>query len=691
MKKYKHFLALGASTLALSLAQTGYATENISQSSLNDQNVLNVSNDNNFNHQINNSISVIDSSLTSNVDFMKNNPNYEPEKKDIVNQENEIKTQMQATVFQAVKAGFIKFHELPTSYKIHVVQGFSSITEDSHYDSTDNSLQLSFMPKDEIVKLKPETKIKANDWDNLPDDVKEAVKESEYEDNTNSEFHSKGLYNEFSAAFENDKMLAEKVGVFNSKLVNQFVFLHELAHAVNHHFDGEKASGNIYAYQKTTDKLSPDEVNAFSAYTSDTLDENFADAYGGIMFLKLNNFSDESIHTLKQIAFMRDYNAKNVNNNFYNDSVEAHFSYYTLQNVLDNIDKIKNTQDQKDLINLARDFSSNGTYQAYQNYGKSHNNSLSEEKQRDIAELATQYLYNEVNKDKPNFAPLQIDKAKYGNTYYSDLTNLDKEAIQNWSHQEVKKFNSLFDTSNIAKALDLSHVKAEDVTKTLNFIKEISPTQDPEQLQRMKDSAPYVYLKSKILIKNHFDKTNMPTIYQNIISDILKYENQKLSNDAQKNEIKEALPSINNVSNSNISSAVSTKTTMIAINNNNEYKPTYNAAQLLPILDNLDKELSNKTVSNYVATNTNSNIANKIKSLREKINVETQNNPENAINTTPNETPSASTSSINGAQNSTSLNVNLKAKREKLGFTNTNQEEKTKENIAQTLRASFVN
>jgi hypothetical protein len=697
MKKYKHFLALGASTLALGLAHAGYAAENHNSITLNDQSVLNLSSDNIFHEKIKNDINIVDSTFTNDEHFIKENPNYLPEKNEILAQEKEIKQGMQETVFQAVKAGFIKFHELPTTYKIHVVEGFSSIMEDSHYDSTDNSLQLSFVPQTEVKKVPANANQEHSvEFYNLPQDIQDSAIEADKQ--LVDEIHSKTLNNEFTYGFANDQILSKQVGTYNQRLINQFIFLHELSHSVNHHAEGEKNSDSIYAYKKTNDNLSQDEMKAFSNYTSDTLDENFADGYGGIMFLKLNHFSPESINTLKQIATMRNYTAQTVNKSFYNDSVEAHYSYYTLENVLNNIEQIKHTDNQKDLIELARNFSSNGTYQAYQNYGKAHNNSFSEEKQRDIVELATQYLYNEVNKDKNGFIPLQIDKAKYGNTYYSDLSNLDKEAIKFWANNEVIKMHSLFGSSDIAKSLDIKYVKSDDVVKTFNLIKEIQPTDDAEQLQRIKESTPYVFLKSKIIAKNDFDKTNMPTIYQNIMNDILKYENQQMTS---QNKIKEIIPTLNlsTSANSKINSAINSSNVNNDITHTNanlDNKESYSASQLLPILDNIDKQLGNKKVSTYIINNQNvtnahdnlddltnkevndNNVINKIKALREKKEV------------LSNETiQTQHTSTINGAEGN--YKMSIKDKRKSLGFSNETDEQKNKDNIAQTLKASFVN
>ena len=690
MKKYKHFLALGASTLALGLSQSAYAVDNIQSATLNDQNVMSVSNDNTFNEQIKNSIKVSDSTITSNTKFMEENPSYLPEQKEIATQTNEIKADMQKTVFQAVKNGYIKFHELPTTYKINVIQGFSTVAEDSHYDATENSLQLSFIPEERVKKIQvSQSQTPSSDMSNLPEDVREAAAES-MDDNTTNEMHSKGLSNEFIYGFKHETDLSKQVGSYNEKLINQLIFLHELSHSVNHHVNGEKSSDSIYVYKKTTDNLNQDETKAFSVYTSDTLDENFADAYGSIMFLKLNNFSTESINSLKQIATTRDYNAKSINKNYYNDSVEAHYSYYTLENVLNNIDKIKATNGQKNLIDLARDFSSNGTYQAYQNYGKAHNNSFNEEKQRDIAELATQYLYNSLNKDKPGFVPLQLEKEKYGNTYYSDLTQLDKEAIKNWSDNEISKYHSVFSSSEIAKALDVSNVKANDISKTFNLIKGLQLTQDAKQLQIIKDSTPYVFLKSKIVANNDFEKTNLPPIYQNIIHDIVKYEKKELY---RQNNVKEVLSTISAVR-SNVNSAINSSSvnTINTVNNaqlNNSNNQTYSLVELLPILDNLDKQLSTETVSTYThpiqttdaasnTKNSTSNLSNKIKSIREQ--KDAQNNE--AIQT-------QHTSTVNGTEGN--YKISIKDKRKSLGFSNETDEQKNKENIAQTLRASFMN
>lgn len=148
----------------------------------------------------------------------------------------------------------------------------------------------------------------------------------------------------------------------------QFVFCHEISHLIHKQMDltfnhpeftseqNSKISKEIHSSKNKSLFLplsSNDNHNTYFSF----LQENMADSLGAIMFLKLNNFSQESIDFVKDMKEQRINNLKeSIKEDKTNVVIQDYQTHDSLQQVLDNLSKIKNmsTEEQKAFaVNLA--------------------------------------------------------------------------------------------------------------------------------------------------------------------------------------------------------------------------------------------------------------------------------------------------------------------------------------------------
>jgi hypothetical protein len=318
------------------------------------------------------------------------------------------------TLMKVIQAGYVHQNELPDTFKVAIVNNMVNAEEGSHYKEDGNELKVSY-------------------YNTINKDGTPQVRNQLL-----------GIMKEIPAL--------ENVQV-NEKLLNQFVFLHELSHSVNHHHEG-----HTFDFNDPNTNLNAEELALFKTTINNTLDENFADTYGGIQFLKINNFSPESIDTLKAVATLRDHMSKQQNANFTNapDTIEAHSSFYSLTNVLNNIDTLKKTTDVNDLRLLANEYSSNGTAMAYQNYREYHKQSFAATRINDVSEMMMVQAYNEVNAKNADFKPLPPQWDNIDVALEKPVTTYIKD-----------KVDSLFSGQTLKENFSLNQFSKKDVTDAI--------------------------------------------------------------------------------------------------------------------------------------------------------------------------------------------------------------------------------
>jgi hypothetical protein len=322
------------------------------------------------------------------------------------------------TLMKVIQAGYIHTRELPDSFKIAIVNNVLNAEEGSHYKEDGNELKVSYY--------------NTIDKDGTPQVRNQLL----------------GLMKDIPAL---------KDIKVNETLLNQFVFLHELSHSVNHHHEG-----HTFDFNDPNTNLNAEELKLFKTTINDSLDENFADTYGSIQFLKINHFSQESVDTLKTVAILRDYMIKQQNFNPLNapDTIEAHATFYSLTNVLNNLDILQKTTNVDDLRLLANEYSSNGTALAYQKYHSYHNQSFAATRINDVSEMMMVQIYDEVNAHNKDFQPTppqwdNIDVA------------LEKPVI-NYVNNEV---NSFFAGKSLKKNFSLNQFSSQDVQDAISTLR----------------------------------------------------------------------------------------------------------------------------------------------------------------------------------------------------------------------------
>lgn len=163
---------------------------------------------------------------------------------------------------------------------------------------------------------------------------------------------------------------AKKLGIdLNANYVRQFVLLHELAHCeanfrkTNNYINGtltETENKQFNSFLNSDNGLKIGE-NHFEAY----FDETFADTYAAINFLKLYDFSNQSIDFLKKTVSFR-YAVSNFwKEHNKDDFYDPHSSAQSLDILVQNlsnpqfIEKLKNDKNSEFAYNIATQLASN--------------------------------------------------------------------------------------------------------------------------------------------------------------------------------------------------------------------------------------------------------------------------------------------------------------------------------------------
>ena len=448
MMKIKKFLTLGVTTLAFVLPTLSHANND------------NLSNINLTQTKLNQMFSVQDTiHLIGDSNFS--------------NQEKDLEKNAQITLMKTFQAGLVQYSELPTSVKLSFIKRFANTEESSHYKEEGNEIKLSYK-----------------------NDIKD-----------NQSFIA---VNEIEAAIKKNPNL--QTIKYNKNLLNQFVFLHELSHSINHHQENKS-----FVFNDPNSILSQVENNIFEKETKVTFDENFADTYAAMILLKLNNFSNEAIQMIEIVAKQRDFESKKIDLDLSNkpDAIDCHSSFYSLNNVLNNIDAIKSAKNTSELRQLAQQYASNGTSLAYQKYTTYHTSSFEASKLSQLNEYFLQTVYNKINEGKPNFT--QIKKESFA------LSKTDEINLDNYLNKLIHDKNN-----PLMLYFDIKNTESEDAKEVMQA------AQQSQQIESNIIQYGYVrfmfnnYLKNnpnyslniakKVLINNINNDTNDSIAQQLLIS-----------------------------------------------------------------------------------------------------------------------------------------------------------------------------
>lgn len=452
MNNFKKFLTLGISSTALAMGMSMNAQAQIHPDVVNHQ-VATTQSQETLPSQstIASRFSVVDETLI--------NPAYQSNPQ-LIAQARDVAGATAQTLMKVIQAGYVHTNELPDTFKVAIVNNVLNAEEGSHYKEEGNELKVSYY--------------NTIDHDGTPQ-----------------------VRNQLLGLMKDIPELKDiKV---NETLLNQLVFLHELSHSVNHHHEG-----HTFEFNDPNTTLSAEELALFKIAINDTLDENFADTYGSIQFLKINNFSQESVDTLKAVAMLRDYMIKQPNVNPMNapDTIEAHATFYSLTNVLDNLDVLKKTTNVDDLRLLANEYSSNGTALAYQKYHSYHNQSFAATRINDVSEMMMVQIYDEVNAKNADFktTPPQWDNIDVA---------LEKPVVS-YVKNEV---NSFFAGHTLKKNFSLNQFSVKDVQDAITTLR-VQNGMDDENIAKytlvramyqenyLKDHPEAMRDKAKDVIKN---------------------------------------------------------------------------------------------------------------------------------------------------------------------------------------------
>jgi hypothetical protein len=309
-------------------------------------------------------------------------------------------------MLKTVENNLIDRNELPESMNINLVSYFGSVAEANNYNPDTKEVQLAFR--------------------------------------YNSDTHQ--LINQLYSVSGDE--------AYNNKLTNDFLEDHEYSHSVNYH----QREGFIKIHDPISN-LTQEEKKAVMTNDTfkDTIDENFADAYGSIILLKNNNFSKESIDVVKKIRDIRDkmshQNPVEISMTHY----DPHSSAYTLDNILNNIETIKKINDPTKLKDIAIQSATHGSLAGIKHYKNEHDFSLAYSLNANYATVYQRHLFNEINKGKKDFKSLDED--------WSSMSVEDRHRIESYVKQNKDNKTS------INKAFNIDNMDWQTVVQTQEAMK----------------------------------------------------------------------------------------------------------------------------------------------------------------------------------------------------------------------------
>lgn len=256
--------------------------------------------------------------------------------------------------------------------------------------------------------------------------------------------------------FEGEVYAYSKNEATNTPEMEKLAENHELSHDIIHH---EK--GGFIQIADTDLHLSAAEKHALllDSKFRDTIDENTADTEGSNITLKTHNFDNQTLSSTEALKDFREKGAHVVRSNSIYD-IDAHNSAYSLNNVLNNIDIIKNTNDPERLKQIAIENSTQGAIEGFQHYSKEHHYTLVGELNTKYKSDLNIYVYNAVNEHNPNFKPIDLTR--------ENMSKHDNDIMVAYANQMkddpyVQKF---FNLNNQLDGLDLQ----KQIEKSVNNI-----------------------------------------------------------------------------------------------------------------------------------------------------------------------------------------------------------------------------
>lgn len=329
-----------------------------------------------------------------------------------------------SNMLNSLNKGLLKENEIPKSMKLNLVDQFGLIAESNNYDPDTQDIQLAF----------------------------------QYNSNTHK------LINQFYSISQDDSM--------NNRLTDDFLEDHELSHSKNYH----QQDGFIKIHDPVSGLTENEKKAILSNDTfKSTIDENFADSYGAILLLKNNDFSPQSINVVKKIRDIREKMSHEHPDMISTTHYDPHSSAYSLNNILDNINSIKATNDPEKLKDIAVQCATHGSLLGIQHYKKEQDFSLEYALNTNYSAFYKNHLFNEINKDRKNFKPMDID--------WSAISEEDKNKIQTYVAKNKDKSNSL------NRSLNMNNMDMKTVTETAEAMKGLGMNLDVSQVAFILQSA----------------------------------------------------------------------------------------------------------------------------------------------------------------------------------------------------------
>lgn len=252
--------------------------------------------------------------------------------------------------------------------------------------------------------------------------------------------------------FEGELYAMTQKAELNTPEMEKLTENHEISHDIIHH-----QVGGFIQIADTDLHLTAPEKQALllDSKFRDTIDENTADTEGSNITLRTHHFDNETISTTKNLKQLREDGAHLVRSGSIYD-IDAHNSAYSLENVLSNLDIIKNNSDPERLKQIAVENSTQGAIEGFQHYSKEHNYSLVNELNTKYKSNLGMYVYNAVNQNNPGFVPLDLKQ--------ENISAHDNEIMQAYA-------NSMKDDAYVQKFFNIQNkINVPELEKAINNI-----------------------------------------------------------------------------------------------------------------------------------------------------------------------------------------------------------------------------